>query len=140
QKREEVGIAKTTDVTNCKMIERPASTGPVSPKSTLIWAFAFFGGLIIPLAFIYLSGVLNNKVNTKDDVLNNTHLPVIAEISSNKDKETIIVAKSPRSPIAEQFRSLRANLSYFLKENEKTILVTSSMLGEGKSFVSINLA
>ena len=140
QKREEIGISKTTDVTNCKVIEPPHSSGPISPKNNVILGVAFFMGLCLPLAIIYLLGLFNTKVNTKEDVLKHTHVPVIAEISTNKDKETIIVSKNPRSPIAEQFRALRTNLAFFLKEQEKTILVTSSKLGEGKSFLSVNLA
>lgn len=140
QKREEIGIAKTTDVTNCKIIESPSSSGPVSPNSPMLWSVGFLTGLALPLLMIYLSGLFNSKISTKDDVLRNTHMPIVAEISSTKDKEVLIVSKNPRSPIAEQFRALRTNLSYFLKEGEKTILVTSSRLGEGKSFVSLNLA
>ena len=75
------------------------------------------------------------------DVTNQTQVPIIGEISHNISEDNLMVANQSRSAISEQFRALRTNLSFYLKnENEKVILVTSSMPGEGKSFTAINLA
>ncbi|XHR95359.1 hypothetical protein ACFJIV_01235 [Mucilaginibacter sp. UC70_90] len=85
--------------------------------------------------------MMNNKVMLKDDIIKRTQVPVLGEISHNEADVNIIVTKDSRSVIAEQFRALRTNLSFFLTpEISNVILLTSSMSGEGKSFTSLNLA
>src|SRR5690606_11252857 len=98
-------------------------------------------GLGIPFIVIYLGDVLNTRIGTKEDIVQSTHVPIIAEISHNSSGNNIVVTKESRSPISEQFRALRTNLAFYLNEEmQKTILLTSSMSGEGKSFISLNLA
>lgn len=142
KKKEETAISKTSNVSNCKIIEPPISSGPVSPVRTNILGYGVFLGLFLPLGIIFLGDRLNNKVSSRDQVSSYTNIPIIAEIGKNLSgsTETIVVEQGSRTPISEQFRALRTNLTFFLKDNEKTILLTSSMSGEGKSFISLNLA
>jgi len=140
QKKEETAISKTSNISNCKVIEKPISTGPISPNGKSIIGYGIFAGLFLPLGIIYLLDILNTTVKSKDDILAATHVPVIAEIGISDSADTIVVGNHSRTAISEQFRNLRTSLSFFLKEGEKTILITSSMGGEGKSFCSINLA
>lgn len=106
----------------------------------VIYLFGVFAGLMIPLGFMYAKDVLNDKIQTKEDITRHTQVPIIGEISHEGEKDNMIVANSSRSPISEQFRALRTNLSFFFKSaDEKVILLTSSASGEGKSFVAINL-
>lgn len=140
QKKEETAISKTSNISNCKIVEKPLSVGPISPNGKSILSYGVFLGLLFPLGVIYLADVLNTKVKSKDDISSLTHVPVIAEIGASTATDTIVVANDSRTPISEQFRNLRTSLSFFLKDKEKRILVTSSMGGEGKSFCSINLA
>lgn len=140
QKKEQTAISKTSNISNCKIIELPISNGPVSPNRKMIMIYGGLFGLLIPLGIMYLADLMNNKVQMKEDVSSRTHIPVIAEVGKSNSLETIIVSSDSRTPISEQFRNLRTNLSFFMKEGEKKILVTSSMSGEGKSFCSINLA
>ncbi|MDO7745301.1 MAG: polysaccharide biosynthesis tyrosine autokinase, partial [Pedobacter sp.] len=140
QKKEETAISKTSNISNCKVIEKPMSVGPISPNGRSIISYGVFLGLLIPLGAIYLGDVLNTKVKSRDDVTNLTRVPIIGEIGASTSMDTIVVASDSRTPISEQFRNLRTSLSFFLKDKEKRILVTSSMGGEGKSFCSINLA
>lgn len=140
-KREETAISKTSNISNCKIIEPPVSFGPISPIRNNVLGYGFIAGLFLPFLVIFLGDRLDNKVSSKEQVSNLTQVSIIGEIGkSGVLGETIVVSQGSRTPISEQFRALRTNLSFFLKGNEKSILLTSSMSGEGKSFISLNLA
>lgn len=141
QKREETAISKTSNISNSKVIDPPkADPNPISPRRRLIYLLGLLAGLTIPFAILYLRSTLSVRVENKDDIARELDIPIIGEIGSNKEEGVIVVTKDSRSPIVEQFRGLRTNLSFFLKDSEKTILLTSSMSGEGKSFIALNLA
>jgi len=142
QKREEASITEAASVYNNRIID-PAMTDmiPVEPNKKLIYLAAFLLGLAFPGGLLYISGILNKKIGSRDDVQAHTNAPVYAEISHSKKDGPIVVVSGSRSVVAEQFRNLRTNLSFVLGAGEKkVILITSSMGGEGKSFVSLNLA
>lgn len=140
-KREETAISKTSNISNCKIIEPPVVFGPVSPISTNVMGYGFILGLFIPFGIIFASDRLNTRVNSKEEVKAHTQVAIIGEIGkSTQAEDAVVTVQGSRTPISEQFRALRTNLSYFLKEGKKTIMLTSSMSGEGKTFVSINLA
>ena len=141
QKAEETAISKTSNTSIAKVIDPPkASFYPISPQKTIIYLVALVIGLIIPLVLILGGDLISTTIKTKDDIIAATNVPVIGEISHNKGTDNMIVANQGRSAISEQFRALRTNLSFYLKEkDQKVILLTSSMSGEGKSFTAINL-
>jgi tyrosine-protein kinase Etk/Wzc len=140
-KREETAISKTSNISNCKIIEPPVSFGPVSPVRTNVLGYGFFLGFILPMGIIFIGDRLNNKVSSKEQVKELTNVAIIGEIGKSPVVgETIVVSQGSRTPISEQFRALRTNLTFFMKATDKTILLTSSMSGEGKSFISLNLA
>ncbi len=141
QRGEETAISKTYNTPNSKNIDTPKSeTSPVSPKKIVYYIIGVFIGLIIPAAWIYLRFLLNTRVDSKEDVTQRTKVPIVAEISHNDENDNLIVNNKSRSAIAEQFRALRTNLAFYLKKPAgNLILLTSSMSGEGKSFVSVNL-
>jgi tyrosine-protein kinase Etk/Wzc len=142
QKAEETAISKTSNTSIAKVIARPkAEVHPVSPKRKATYLLGAFAGLMLPLIVILLRGFFNSSITSKEDILQATHVPIVGEISHNTSADNLIVANSGRSAIAEQFRALRSNLSFYLKNKEhNVILLTSSMSGEGKSFTAINLA
>jgi capsular exopolysaccharide synthesis family protein len=85
--------------------------------------------------------MLNNKIETREDIQTVTSLPIAGEIILDNSKADLVIAEETVSPIAEQFRTLRTNISYMgYGPDQKVLMVTSSMSGEGKSFVSLNLA
>lgn len=141
QKAEETAISKTSNMPVAKTIDPPkASFAPVSPKKTIVYLASIIAGFIIPIGLILAVDVFNTSIRAKEDITNLTQVPVIGEISHNKDGDNQIVGNQSRSAISEQFRALRTNLSFYLKNpGEKIILLTSSMSGEGKSFTAINL-
>ncbi|GGG83182.1 tyrosine protein kinase [Parapedobacter pyrenivorans] len=142
QKREETAISKTATVSNSRIIDPPkAAASPFSPKRTATLLAGLLIGLIIPSALIYFQDVLNTKLQNRTDIKKQTSTPIIGEIIRSRHKEPLVVSKHSRSAIAEQFRTLRTNLAFYLTDpKQKTILLTSSMSGEGKSFVALNLA
>jgi tyrosine-protein kinase Etk/Wzc len=142
QKAEETAISKTSNISIAKVVAKPkAEVDPVSPKTNIIYFLGFVGGLILPLVIFLGKDMLNTKVKRKDDIIRSTRVPIVGEISHSQKRDNLIVANDGRSAIAEQFRALRSNLSFYLKnKDQNVILLTSSMSGEGKSFTGINLA
>lgn len=142
QKREESAITLASTTPDSRSIERPRSTGIVSPKSTLIMTVAFLLGLLVPVAIIYLINFFNNKIENKEEVEQKCQAPVLGEISYvKKDSSPIVVQKGSRAIVAEQFRVIRTNISFTRPgHSPKIILVTSHRPEEGKSFTSLNLA
>jgi len=141
QKAEETAISKTSNIAIAKTIDPPKSqVAPVSPKNKVVYVFAIFVGFAIPIILIFGQNLLNTRISTKEEITSLTSVPVVGEISHNESSDNLIVANHSRSAISEQFRALRTNLSFYLKDkNDKVILLTSSMSGEGKSFTAINL-
>jgi capsular exopolysaccharide synthesis family protein len=142
QKREETSLSLAATVAAARVLD-PAMGGefPISPNRQAIYLMALLFGLSLPALCIYGIGLLNNKVQTQQDVTTTTGLSVIGEIVHHKEKDKVVVAKGNRSPITEIFRLIRANLNFLIADKENVVLmVTSSMSGEGKTFFSINLA
>lgn len=142
QKREETAISKTANIPSSRVIDPPkAAAEPFSPRRLATLFAGLLIGLVIPTAIIYLKSLLNTRVRRKEDISRYTQVPIAGEISHNTKKETLVVSPESRSAIAEQFRALRTNLSFYLpRPDQKTILLTSSMSGEGKSFVALNMS
>ncbi|MBB6370365.1 GumC family protein [Chryseobacterium shigense] len=143
QKREENAINLSVDVPKAKIVN-PAFTedAPVSPKKDIIFPGAFFLGLLIPFAIFYLLFLLDDKIYSRDDIKERSGLGVLVDIPSLKDNENHLVQKNDFSELAEAFRVLVSNLKFVLpaKDSAKVIMVTSSVKGEGKTLVSVNLA
>ena len=144
QKREETAIASISTTSNYQAMDAAVSSGvPIEPKTEQIKTFAIILGLAFPILFIYLLDLLNDKVTVRNDITDKSDIPIVGEISHVDSGQSIVVENS-RNVIAEQFRIFRSNLQFVLPKDDskeaKTLLVTSSISGEGKSFVSLNLA
>lgn len=113
----------------------------VNPKPYMVYAIALVLGLMLPVVIVVIQFMLNNKIETREDIQSVTSLPIAGEIILDDSKADLVIAEETVSPIAEQFRTLRTNISYMgYGPDQKVLLVTSSVSGEGKSFVSLNLA
>lgn len=141
-KREEAAITRSSTISNSEVIDKAMpSTVPVKPNKRTIQIIAILAGIGLPALLIFIGEVINDKVTTRYDIEKLTAAPVLGEVGHSYSENTLIVNKTSRSMIAEQFRIIRSNLQYVLPKVEKPIiLVTSSVSGEGKSFVSINMA
>ena len=146
QKREETALAYASTVTDSRLIDAPITTfNPIKPKRSLIWLGSLMAGLAIPLLLINLIFLINNTVQERDDIEKRAHSSILGEIglmksTKNPTPTDAIIKMTSRSAVAEQFRALRTNLQYLGDGNCRTILFTSSVGGEGKSFISVNLA
>lgn len=143
QKREENAINLSVDVPKAKIVN-PAFTEdqPVSPKKDIILAAAFLVGLLIPFAIFYILFIFDDKIYSREDIRERSSLGVLVDIPSLDEDQNHLVQKNDFSELAESFRVLASNLKFVLpkKDSAKVIMVTSSVKGEGKTFVSINLA
>lgn len=144
QKREENSISLAATADKGKLIDEPLFEGQVSPKKSIILLAALVIGLLLPAGLIYLLSLFRYKVEGHEDVARLTALPIIADVavaSDNvKDKAGIVVQANKNNQIDEIFRSMRTNIQFMLKGNEKVILFTSSTSGEGKTFNAANIA
>ena len=142
QRKIQISISSASTLSNIQLLEPGYSGGwPVSPNPRSFYMTALFIGLAIPIGIAVLRELLNDKVNNKADIDKFTSAPLLGEIGHSDEKDTLIITGSDRRFISEQFRIIRANLQYVLpRQSKSTILVTSSMSGEGKSFVATNMA
>ncbi len=142
QKREEEALSMISPFSDTRIIETPqATTYPVSPSKSSIYLGAFLFGLFVPFVWVFTKQNLNNKISIPDDIKELTDTMVLGSIASSKQKETIVVGENNVSPASELFRLMRFNLKFISKgESKQVIMVTSSKQGEGKTFISINLA
>lgn len=143
EKRAEAKITKASNLPDNIIIEPANMLGnlPISPNKPRNYLIAVFLGLLLPYSFLLLKGALNNKIESQDDIRRLTDIPVMGKILHNRHKINNVMYEFPKSNIAESFRALRTNLDFYGKGGQKkVVLVTSCIEGEGKSFVSMNLA
>ncbi|MCL5244773.1 polysaccharide biosynthesis tyrosine autokinase [Cellulophaga sp. 20_2_10] len=147
QRREESQIAFASATPKLKTIDNAYNYGygPVYPVKRNIYLLALVASLFIPFGFIYVSDLLDNKIHNKLDLEKLVgSIPVLAEIPS-LGKNPGLVKKNDRSVQAEAFRILRTNIDYFMQSNtngkkNNIVFMTSSVSGEGKTFLASNLA
>jgi tyrosine-protein kinase Etk/Wzc len=143
EKREETAITKASNIADSDVLDSAITpTSPIKPNRKTIQLLAIVIGLGLPALGIFFVEVLNDKISTRNDIEKITRAAILGEVGHSFSSDTaLVVSSTNRSMVAEQFRIIRSNLQYVLKQSEKpVILVTSSFSGEGKSFVSTNLA
>jgi len=142
QKREENAIVLAAIANNAKIIDEAQADGaPISPKRMMIYLAALVFGIGIPVGIIYLIGLTKFKVEGRADVEKLTSLPVIGDVPLADEKTgSIAVFENQNNLMSETFRNVRTNLQFMLENGKNVILVTSTISGEGKSFISANLA
>lgn len=141
-KREETALSYASTVADSRTIDPPRSKNePVKPVKSLI--FLLFGvfGLMMPVGVLAARDVLNNRVSRRSDVEAVSQVPILGEIVASRHVEPLVMISSQRSIIAEQIRALRTNLQFLRSDptGSQVIMFTSSISGEGKSFLSLNL-
>ena len=143
EKRAEASITKASNISDHKVIDMPRleSNLPIKPNTTFIYIFSVLLGIFLPTVSISLYFLFNNKIIDKKDIDQITSIPLIGKIMHNDSGYNLVNIKSPKSGIAESFRSIRTNIQYLASDKkEKVISITSSVGGEGKTFVAMNLA
>ncbi len=151
QKKEEASINFAVVKPTIKLIDSPrSSSDPIYPNKFFVYIFALANGFLIPLGGLSIWFYLDNKIHTKDQLMKKINLPILAEIPhlNNDDfKKVDFNFDNDRSILTESMRMMKANLDFILKTAKKsvskganTILITSSIKGEGKTLVSTNFA
>jgi tyrosine-protein kinase Etk/Wzc len=142
QKKEDAVISSSNPVSGNRIVDFAKAGGaPVSPKNKLIYGISIFAFLLSFLLFIAIRELFTGKVLYRKEIDDLTQIPIIAEIAFDKTKNSLVVEPGKRTFAAEEFRKIRVSLSFLgIDDAHKKILVTSSISGEGKSFVAANLA
>ncbi len=141
QKREETALAYASNVGDSRLIDK-ATTGfhRESPKGKVIYVASLALAFILGIGWVSIKEVFSSKILFRSEIEERTEVPVTAEISHTGLKDFIVVNNSKEPILAEQFRQLRASIGMYGKSEKKVIMVTSSIPGEGKSFISANFA
>src|SRR5690606_32909046 len=118
--------------------------GKIGPNNQLNYVMAFLVGGVIPLTFVFLLVFLNTNVHNANEISRLSPIPILGLIGKNKSSNNLVVFDKQKSAIAESFRGLRSSLQFMYRKQgvtgSKTVLITSSVSGEGKTFCAMNLA
>lgn len=146
QKRSEAAIVKAANLSDIKFIDsaKDIGGGLIGPKTDTNYVLAFILGFMIPLFIVILIFVLNNSIQNTDDLIALTSIPLIGTVGVNTSKSYLAVFDKPKSALSESFRAIRSSLQFLYKKQNlsgtKTLMITSTISGEGKTFCSINIA
>ena len=145
QKREENAITLASTANNGRIVEEPLpGKDPVAPKKIIFLLVALVVGLFIPVGIIFIVELLKYKIENRSDVELLTNVPILGELPlcghKSSDKGMIVVRENKNDMMEETFRGLRTNLLFMLRKEQKVILFSSTQPGEGKSFLTGNLA
>lgn len=145
QKNEENYISLASTANKARMVDAPVEGGKISPNDRNIQLGALGIGLVLPIAILFLLQFMRYRIEGREDVERLSKLPIIADIPlnhelKNKEHRAVVVCENSNSMMEETFRGLRSNLRFIINGEEKVILCTSAIPGEGKTFVATNLA
>jgi len=146
QKRNEAEIVKASNLSDIHFIDpaKDIGGGLIGPKTSVNYVLALFLGILVPLLFVFGIFFVNNSIQNAEDVNKLTQIPLIGVIGVNKDNVNLAVFDKPKSALSESFRAIRSSLQFLYKKQQvsgaKTLMITSSISGEGKTFCSINIA
>ncbi len=138
QKREEAQLQIYSQMDNFRILERATGdSAPIAPNATQIYLVALVLGAVLPILLVWLRMQLRTTVENKNDVTSAVDASVLA-ILPRCDEGSTLIKMNGRDILSESFRNLRTNMQYLT--DAKVIQVTSSIPGEGKTFVASNLA
>ncbi|MDE6130470.1 MAG: polysaccharide biosynthesis tyrosine autokinase, partial [Muribaculaceae bacterium] len=142
QRREETAMMIANTKPKAIIVDEAyALNDPISMKPKLVLAMFLFLGFLVPLILLYIKDKLRTKFDTRQEVERIVDMPVLGEICTDKSGTKVVVGSNDTSSSAELFRLLRTNLLFVLNDTrDKVVLMTSTNSGEGKSYISINLA
>ncbi|MBU2951148.1 polysaccharide biosynthesis tyrosine autokinase [Tamlana agarivorans] len=146
QKREEAEISQTTTLPSAKIIDSAYSLGRLKNSNTPLFFGSILLGLLIPFGVIYIMNLMDTKIHNKEDLENQIKtMTVLGEIPNIKSSANRLITFNDRSILSESFRIIRTNFEFLNRDLKaekyrNVIFVTSTINGEGKSFVSINTA
>lgn len=146
QKRSEATIVRAANLSDIQFIDPAKDTGGniIGPKTNVNYVLAMFLGLLIPLLIIFAVTILDSTIKNTEDITKLTKIPILGVVGKKASKNNLAVFEKPKSALAESFRAVRSSLQFLYKKQKqtgsKTLMLTSSISGEGKTFCSINIA
>jgi capsular exopolysaccharide synthesis family protein len=146
QKSYEAGTAIAANISDIKIIDKAKDLGegPNYPNPQFNYLLGLIFGCVIPFFYIIIRELFDNKIHSVEEIQNSYAIPVLGVIGKNTDINNLAVYSRPKSSISESFRAIRTNIRFLFKNAEKdeskTLLITSSVGGEGKTMISINMA
>lgn len=142
RKREETALSNAITAPNTRIVDAARTPKlPIYPQKRMIYIACAALGFIVPFLLVTLLGFFESKIQAEETIKELTNIPILGRIAFSKKKENVVVKSGNRSAISEMFRLLRTNLNYLNVERKKQVLlITSSVSGEGKSFIGLNLA
>ncbi|RTY85582.1 polysaccharide biosynthesis tyrosine autokinase [Flavobacterium sp. RSP15] len=146
QKRSEADIVKAANLSDVQFIDpaKDIGGGLIGPKTSVNYILALFLGILVPLIFVFGIFFVNNSIQNTEDISKLTKIPLIGVVGVNKENTNLAVFDRPKSSLSESFRAIRSSLQFLYKQQNvdgaKTLMITSSVSGEGKTFCSINIA
>lgn len=146
QKRSEADIVKAANLSDVHFIDpaKDVGGGLIGPKTSVNYVLALFLGILIPLIFVFTIFFINNSVQNVEDISKMTKLPLIGIVGVNKESSNLAVFERPKSALSESFRAIRSSLQFLYKQQNldgaKTLMITSSVSEEGKTFCALNIA
>ncbi len=143
QSKSEFEIVQAGSVPDFRILS-PASmpTEPIAPKRLMISTAGLVASLTVMLFFIGIVYLANNKITSVSELERSLHLPVlgVVPVSRHIRNQGLFVVDQPKSMVSEALRTIRTNLDFFnIRSRDKTIVISSTVSGEGKSFIAINL-
>lgn len=142
QKRAEAEIQKASNMPDNDILDRARTLAVVnaSQKSKTTTRYLFIG-LLIPLLLIILSELINNKVRTSKEAERLSNFNLIGSVRHAKSENPTLVKTKPRSSYAEMLRSIRTRIEFIVQRKTGIVLtITSTQSGDGKTFLSTNMA
>lgn len=145
-KRSEAQIVKAANLSDIQFIDpaKDIGEGLIGPRTSVNYVLAIFVGLLGPLVLIFLLFFINNSIQNTEDVSRLTNLPLLGVVGLKNTVTNLSVFEKPKSALAESFRAVRSSLQFLYKKQSvlgsKTLMLTSSVSGEGKTFCCINIA
>ena len=143
ERRAEAGIARASQITDNRIIDQAMiqNSSQIRPQTMKNYLVAILLGLLVPMMLIVIFDLFNNKIIGRHDIEHLTKAPIIGYISHSEYHVEDPVAEKPGSTLAESFRAVRTSLAFYTGQTKCPVIVVSSPVsGEGKTFVSVNLA
>jgi len=146
QKRNEAEIAKAANLSDIHFIDsaKDIGGGLIGPNTSVNYVLALFLGLLVPLLVIFTLFFLDDSILKTEEIIHLTSIPIIGIVGLKQTASNLSVFEKPKSALSESFRAIRSSLQFLYKkqavEAARTIMVTSSIGGEGKTFCSLNIA
>jgi len=143
EKRAEAAIARASNIPDNKILDYAMAQNAtmIKPKEQINYLIALLAGLALPLIIMMIYDFFNDRLVDLKEISRRTRVPVVGTLGHNRYETEMPTIDKPKSTLTESFRGLRTNLQYLLREpDKKVVLVSSTVLGEGKTFTAANLA